>query len=412
MIFLQGLWQGLAQLWLHKVRSLLSIACVSLGVASFIIVSGLIEGMFSGWRTSITRIGGLEKLTTEERALPAKQRHLKSASEGRTQRDVAALLELATLSHLVSPELQVGEPITRRGRSYHGGFGSTIRGVRPIALAANDLALAKGRFICELDERDALPVIVLGSEAVEALFEKNEEPLGAQVRVKDQAFTVVGIIKHYEKLQFGYNVLGQKNRVAFVPLSTARQRLSRNAKLSDLTLRAKSAEQLPQAVDQVRNVLRQTHRGLDDFGIKTNEDQFAQFETTRRNWFTAGAGIALISLAVGGIGIMNLMLASIQERMREIGLRKALGAWNRDIFVLFVAEALSLTLVGGAVGILVGQGVIFGLGILMAKLSPPIFSLTSALTGLAFSIATGLFAGIYPALEAARMDPIEALRQE
>lgn len=408
MIFLQGLGQGIAQLWTHKVRSLLSIACVALGVASFIVVSGLIEGMFSGWQTAITRIGGLQKLTVENRSLPAKQRHLAGASRGRTMEDAKALERLAAFSGLVSPELEVRQPIVRKGRSYYG----EVRGVLPVALEANDLAMGSGRFIGDVDERDGLPVIVLGSDPVEVLFGKNENPIGQHVRIQGQSFTVVGVIERYEKLQFGYNVLGQKNRVAFVPLSAAKQRLTRAKALTNLTMRAHGADMLPQAVDEARNILRQTHRGLSDFGVRTNEDEFAQFETTRRNWFVAGAGIAVISLVVGGIGIMNLMLASIQERMREIGLRKAIGAWNRDIFALFVAEAVSLTLVGGGLGILAGQGIIFGLGILMAKLSPPVFSMTSALTGLVFSVATGLFAGIYPALEAARMDPIEALRQE
>ncbi len=408
MIFLQGLGEGIAQLWTHKVRSLLSISCVALGVMSFIVVSGLVEGMFSGWQMAITQIGGLEKLTVENRPLPAKQRHLAGASRGRTLEDADALRELASFSGLVSPEVEIRQPISRGKKVYHGG----VRGVLPVALEANNLSVSDGRFITDVDEWNRLPVIVLGSEPARILFDKNEDPLGRQVRVQGQNFTVVGLIEHYEKLQFGYNVLEQKNRVAFVPLSTARQRLSRAPSLSKLTLWANEAGMLPQAVDEARNILRQTHRGLADFDVETNEDQFAQFEATRRNWLVAGAAVAVVSLIVGGIGIMNLMLASIQERMREIGLRKAIGAWNRDIFALFVAEAISLTLVGGALGILAGQGVITVLGVLMAKLSPPVFSFTSAVTGLIFSVATGLFAGIYPALEAARMDPIEALRQE
>lgn len=408
MIFLQGLAQGIAQLWIHKVRSLLSIACVSLGVASFIIVSGLIEGMFSAWETAITSMGGLEEITTADKALPADQRHLEGASEGRTLRDVTALRDLASWSDLVSPELKVETPVTRRDKAFFG----SVRGVDFTALAANDLAVARGRFLSDIDQRDALPVIVLGSSPAKALFKEDEDPLGQIVRVKDQTFTVVGLLEHYERFFFGDNLLEGKNRMAFVPLTTALRRLADDKKLTGLTLRTRDVSLLPQTIDQAQNVLHQTHEGLEDFEIRTKEDEFAEFETTRRNWFAAGVGIALISLVVGGIGIMNLMLASIHERIREIGLRKAIGAWNRDIFVLFVAEALSLTLVGGLFGILVGMGVISVLGLAMAQLSPPVFSLNSAVAGLAFSIATGLFAGIYPALEAARMDPIEALRQE
>lgn len=409
MILFSGFWQGVLQLWEHKVRSLLSIACVALGVASFVIVTALIGGMFSGWQAAISQVGGIEKVTTVDAPLPPKQRHLAGASRGRTLADVRALERLATFADEVSPEIDLQPSrITRRGKVFVG----RTQGVESAILAINDYALARGRFLDDLDQRDRHSVIVLGTAVVKKLFAPNEDPLGQIVDVNDRPFTVVGVLQHYEKKQFGFDVLARKNQIAFIPITTMETLFTPQRRLTWLNLRARDASLLAALVDQTKNVLTQTHQGLRDVATQTNEAGFANFESTRATWLFGGAAVAVVSLLIGGIGIMNLMLASIRERIREIGVRKAVGAWNRDIFTLFLTEALALSLLGGLFGILAAKGVIDLLGLAASQISVPTFSLGDALVGLAFSGATGVLAGLYPAFEASRLDPIEALRTD
>lgn len=409
MIFLLGILEGLRQLWVHKVRSLLSIACVSLGVSSFVIVSGLITGMFSGWEASITSIGGSNKVSVLSEKLPPEQRHLAGSARGRTMDDADALKKMASFALYVSPEIDLsGARLSRGTREYE----LRIQGVENSILRINNYSVASGTFFTALDQSQRERVIVIGSTVVKELFDSNEDPVDQILKVNGHAFQVIGVLEHYEQMQFGYNVLDRKNRIAFIPIRTMTQLFKPSAELTWLNLLAANSETLPKLVDQTRNIMTQMHGGLRDFRVKTNAENYAEFEKTRQSWLVGGAAVAVVSLLVGGIGIMNLMLASIQERLREIGVRKAVGAMNRDIFVLFLAEAVTLSMIGGAGGIGLGWLILTGLSGASANFGVPEFSLVTGLVGFLFSAATGVVAGLYPAIEASRMDPIEALRTE
>jgi ABC-type antimicrobial peptide transport system permease subunit len=167
---------------------------------------------------------------------------------------------------------------------------------------------------------------------------------------------------------------------------------------------------LAEITERVTNILFQVHRGVEDFEVRTNEESLAAFQSTKRGFVLAGGAVGAISLLVSGIGIMNLMLASIHERVREIGLRKAIGAWGRDIFVQFLVEALTLGLLGGVFGVALGIGgieLLQGIGEFRPQLS-----VSSVGVGFAFSVLVGLAAGVYPAFKASRLDPIDALRYD
>jgi putative ABC transport system permease protein len=271
-----------------------------------------------------------------------------------------------------------------------------------------------GRFITDRDVHNAEPVIVLGSVPVNQLFHAQSNVLGRIVTVGQQPFRVVGLLHNYTSASSNDGLDRYKNDVAFVPVTAALQRLGGGPQLTDLTLKVDDTKNLGPLVDEATSVLLRMHRGVHDFNLDNPQQNLEQSAAMRRNFYFVGGGIGAITLLVGGIGIMNLMLASINERVRDIGIRKAIGAWNRDIFVQFIAEAIALSTLGGIVGCAVGVLAIRALRqALMGTDNPsPILSLPALAIGLGFSVFIGIVAGIYPALRASRLDPIEALRYE
>jgi len=211
-----------------------------------------------------------------------------------------------------------------------------------------------------------------------------------------------------------YNVLERKNSVAFAPITTMQRRVSAQDTVDQISVRVDDASNLGKLVEEVKAILARSHRGINDFEVGTAQQSLEYVTSMRRNFFIVGCGVGAITLLVGGIGIMNLMLASINERVREIGIRKAIGAWNRDIFVQFIAEAIALSAVGGLFGVGVGVVCIRMLrrAMMGGNTAPPMLSITAIFVGLAFSVVVGVIAGVYPAVRASRLDPIEALRYE
>ena len=287
-------------------------------------------------------------------------------------------------------------------------------GVTPGMAEVSRYRVDSGRFITDRDVHDAEPVIVLGAVPAKQLFHGEADVLGRIVTVGQQPFRIVGLLHNYSSVGSDDGLSRYKNDVAFVPVTAAQQRLGGGTQLTDLTLKVDDTKNLGPLVDEASSVLLRMHRGVHDFNLDNPQQNLEESATMRRNFFSVGCGIGAITLLVGGIGIMNLMLASINERVREIGIRKAIGAWNRDIFVQFLAEAIALSTLGGIVGCTVGVLAIRALrNAMIGSDNPaPILSLPALAVGLGFSVFIGVVAGIYPALRASRLDPIEALRYE
>ena len=279
--------------------------------------------------------------------------------------------------------------------------------------AVNNWDLARGRFITAADNETLAMVVVLGPSLVEELFGSEQaNPIGETVRINRQNYRVVGVLE--SKGTSG--MLGQDD-IAMMPLRTAQIKLggAGTTSISSISLQVRSAEEMDLAQAQVTAILRARH-GIeaganDDFRVQNQADIVSSVSETSGTFTTLLASIAAISLLVGGIGIMNIMLVSVTERTREVGLRKAVGAKRGDILLQFLAEAVVLSGIGGLIGV--------GLGVVGAQVITPLLGGTEALvTGesvvlaLAVSLAIGVFFGLYPANRAAALNPIDALRYE
>lgn len=406
MTFLSGIFHGLDEIRAHKLRSALTIVCVLLGVASLVIIAGFITGLFQSQLEWMEEFGGLEKVSIEaEEAGPA------APEVKRSWREVQAVTALARHAKRVSPEAALGRAgsLRRLGRQ----MACRVRGVTPAAFAVDRLAVVSGRILADLDVARATSVAVIGSDVAAELFPKGENPLGATVIVSGLPCEVVGVLKRYEvQTEDGPTAIRYKNRITLLPITALQSKLSGDTTLAELNIQVDDPAQMRFGVDELANILGTLHGGRKVAHVSTNEQMLQQLGNMQRNFLMVGGGVGTITLLVGGIGIMNLMLASINERFREIGVRKALGATRSNIFLQFLAEAVALSMLGGAAGALLGCGVIEALQGPMSKYAAPQISPTAIAVGFGFSVATGLLAGLYPAWRAARLDPIVALRYE
>ncbi len=293
---------------------------------------------------------------------------------------------------------------------------TSITGVTPEYGTVRNYTVTEGEFINQEQMLGQASVALLGSDVADNLFGRKEGLVGESVRIEGHPFRVIGVLASK-----GGSSFSNADNVILVPFSTAQTRLIRHAvadRVDLLLVEAANPETVPTASNEVAQILRNRHRteiGADDFTILTQQD-FLSTASTITNVLTIFlGGVAAISLLVGGIGIMNIMLVSVTERTREIGLRKAVGAHKADIMIQFLAESSVLSLFGGIIGIILGYGIAFAVG-QIAKANnaiiSPSFSIDIILIATVFSTAVGLFFGLYPANRAANLEPVEALRYE
>ncbi|MBX3511692.1 MAG: ABC transporter permease, partial [Hyphomonadaceae bacterium] len=321
--------------------------------------------------------------------------------------DAAAIAEIERVT-VVAPSQRARAQLVANGLNWN----TQVEGVTPAYLEARDWRIEQGRMFDETEERQARRVVVLGATVARELF-PNVNPIGESVRVNGGVFEVIGVLASKGQSGFGMD----QDDVTLAPLTTVKRRISGRSRRADtvsqISVKTASEDDLGVVQEQVETLLRQRHRtrpGEDDFTVQ-NLSSITQTaaQTTQVFTYLLG-GISAVSLLVGGIGIMNIMLVSVTERTREIGLRKALGARQSDILHQFGLEAVALSVAGGVVGL--------ALGVLGAWLMTSLFSLPlviapqNALLAIAFSGLVGVLFGAYPAWRAARLDPIEALRRE
>ena len=408
MTLLEPLFAGLGQLRAHKLRSLLTLLGIVIGVAAIIAVVSLGEGLRREVISQFVFSGGAGMIEVE----PPRQWVRKDGrwvrrpwQEYLTEADMVAMQREIDGLHAIVPSVE-GNASLQRGKttvdaSYTGtsaafneGFNWPVLGGRP--LNADDLRLAR-------------KVCLLGDDVYATLFQ-GANPLGKEILLNGDRYVVVGVLD--ERVRFGRS----EGDIVLVPYTTAQKRLRGEDHFSELTLFVEDLDAVDRVVAAVRRVLRRHHEHGDEFEVETSQGEIDDANEFFRVLQQVGGGIAGISLLVGGIGIMNILLVSVAERTREIGIRKALGAKPRHILGQFLAESVVLSMVGGLLGILTGFGFGLGAAFVIQQLAPgaPFTSIVSAesvLWAVGFSSAVGIFFGVYPAFRAARLDPVEALRR-
>jgi len=312
----------------------------------------------------------------------------------------------------VAPILQGNAKVTF-GKESHL---TQISGVSPDYSSVRNIKVTEGDFITEDQILGQASVALLGPDTADKLFGRKEGVVGETIRIEGQPFRVTGVLES----KGGSSFSNQDDRV-LIPLTTAQSRLLRRStrdRVDLIMVQAINAQSVPLANDEISEILRNRHRtaiGADDFTVFTQQDFLDTAKTITQVLTIFLGGIAAISLLVGGIGIMNIMLVSVTERTREIGLRKALGARRIDILIQFLTESSVLSLIGGVIGIALGWTISYIVGRIAAANQAainPSMGLDIVLIATLFSTAVGLFFGLYPANRAASLEPVEALRYE
>ena len=310
------------------------------------------------------------------------------------------------------PEAQyVAESVTTRLQLIYGSMNwqTSIEGTNVDLPAIRSWPMKFGSFFSEEDVRSAAKVIVLGSNVSDTLFGEGVDPTDTQIRVRNHIFRVLGVMTSKGASGGGQNMDDQ----AFAPFTTVMKKLSGQTNLNRIYVSARTADDIAGASGAITLAMRAAHEttpDTDDFTVQTLDDIVALRTQAANTMTNLLAGIAGVSLVVGGIGIMNIMLVSVTERTREIGLRLAIGARGFDVLLQFLIEAIVISIIGGAIGIAIGYGVSELLRIYqgMAALVP----INAVVTAVAFSAGVGIFFGFYPARKAAALDPIVALKFE
>ena len=401
----------------NKLRSCLTVLGVVIGVATVIGMSSIISGLNNSVAAQIEDLGS--NLIFISRFPPAMNGRLAPELVNRkkfTLEDARAI-EGLPLVKAVAPILRYFA-FTSNSNSFTVRYrdrtakNTIIEGVTPQQEVVMNLQLAAGRWINDADHRHKANVVVLGHDTAETIFPANVDPIGKEVEIEGNVFRVIGVVeKRKDALVPGAN---PNDNMAEMPVGTF-WRL--HPEQQDFLFVAKpvSQEAMPRVVEQIEQLLR-NRRGVPpnkdtDFAIFTQDSFTDLWNQISQGIFTVMLGISSIALLVGGVGVMNIMLVSVTERTREIGIRKAIGATRRNILSQFLCEAMTLTAVGGVLGILAGAAITMLIRS-VAPFLPATMSLLWVSLGFATSVGTGLIFGIYPAYRAATLDPIEALRYE
>ncbi len=391
----------------NKARSGLTILGIVIGIGSVIAMVSIGQGAQGSIEARIQSIGSNLILVT-----PGTQRgpgFQVSAGRGSartlTQEDADAIIKEITAAKAVAPEISGRYQITSKGKNTN----TSVVGTVPAYPGVRNIEIDQGSFITDQNLRSLSKVAVLGPTARDDLFGVGADAVGQTLRIKNIEFKIIGLTKTK-----GGTGFGNSDDMIFIPLTSAQRFLAGDAYVTTISVQAENAGAMADIQQQITDLLLGRHHISDpqlaDFSTLNQTDIVAAASSVTQTFTILLASIAGISLLVGGIGIMNMMLTTVTERTKEIGLRKAIGAKKRDINMQFLTEAVALTFLGGFVGVILGWAISFGVtyfGILETQIT-----LSSVLLAFGVSAAIGIVFGYYPARRAASLNPIEALRYE
>ena len=405
MIF-ENLKLALAALWSHKLRTVLTVVGVVIGVASVIAIISTLDGMMLRITSVFDEMGASTVSVTRFGMITSHDEWLKALKRKQiTAEDARAIETACTLAEAVGLAIEGHVRTIKRGNK--SLYSISINGYTANVSRINNLDIAEGRFFTDLDDEHRRRVAVIGQEVKDKLF-PDEDPLEKEIVIGGERFTIVGV-----GAKKGSSMGENLDRYVYVPAHTMLQMTGMHQDLSVL-VKIRSESSMDQGMDQIRAVMRARrhtqYHDPDDFAMMTKDAVMGFVDSFTGTARLVTIAIPFISIIVAGIVVMNIMMVSVTERTREIGIRKAVGARSRHVLGQFLLEALMMCLIGGVLGLAGGLGLS---SIASGKLGIPfVISVTAVIVGFSIPTIIGLVFGIYPAWKAAKLDPIEALRFE
>lgn len=397
---------GLSDFWSRKIRSFVTIMGIMLGTMSVVVILAMVNGINQKTLSWMMERGGLSKISVYRNW---EYNGDKNLPDRFTLNEVLKIKELLPEAKYFCPQIHSWTRFSYQDKFYHANYQATF----PDYQFIEEWFPAKGRFINSIDINESNDVIVIGTKIKEELF-GNSDPIGKYITVKNRRLMVIGVMTHrYLKNSFDVgneNALGYLNRRNFIPLSTFMNKMSNEAELNNISLKAYSPEEAPELAEKLENILLNMRQGEQIFTVESAKEEAEKIEENNKTFQIVFFLISIISLLVAGIVIINIMLATIQERTREIGIRLAVGARRFDVFVQFLVQTIIVTFFGGIIGIGAGFSM---LNIVSKYLEFELIAYPGMIIiALSVAVGVGFFAGIIPAVKAANLDPVQALHYE